>query len=105
MQRRAVGQRGSGGLLENGVAEKFAALDGGFDARVVLINDAAGADVEMADFRIAHLRGGQAHPLLGSVYGRVRAGFPEEIPVRFARLADRVVGALLAIAEAVEYDQ
>ena len=47
----------------------------------------------------------QPDPFLGGVDGGVRVGRPQEIPVRLARLADRVELAFLAVPEAVEYDQ
>ena len=105
VQGGAVGERGFDRLFQDRVFEKFAAFDVGFDARVILVNHASGADVQMPDFRIAHLRGGQADPFFRGIDGGMRIRFPEEIPVRFARLADRVVGTLFAIPEAVEYDQ
>ena len=48
---RAVGQ--------DGVAEEIAIIDAFSDPGEILIDDAAGADVEMADFRISHLALGQ----------------------------------------------
>src|SRR5208282_592689 len=101
---RAVSQRGIYRLLEHGVVKKLPAFDRGLDTRVFLINDAAGADIKVPDFGVAHLRGGQADPLFGSLDERVRIGVPEQIPVRFARLADGIIVTRLAIAEAVEYD-
>ena len=47
------------GRGEHGVAEKVTVLDALADAGEVLIDDAAGADIEMADLRIAHLPFGQ----------------------------------------------
>ena len=75
------------------------------DLGVILIHDAAGADVHVTDFGIAHLQRRQPHPFFGSINDGVRAGFPEHVPVRFARLADGVVIAVLTVSEAVEDDQ
>ena len=105
VQLRAIGERGVDRLLQDRIFEKFAAFDVRFDARVVLVNHASRADVQVADLGVAHLRGGQADPLFGGVYGGVGIRIPEEIPVRLARLADRVVVTLFAIPEAIEYDQ
>ena len=75
------------------------------DPRVVLVDDAAGADVEVSHLRIAHLTLGQADGELGRVDRRVRAGREEPIPVGLSRARDRVVGGRLAAAEAVEDDE
>ena len=72
---------------------------------ILVIDHAAGADVHMSDFGIAHLLRRQADPFFGSVDQGMGVGFPQEIPVRLARLADGVVVTFLAVAEAVEYDQ
>ena len=48
------------GIEQNGMREEFAVLDHQFDARDVHVHDAPGADVEMADFAVAHLPVGQA---------------------------------------------
>ena len=48
------------GLDKNRVGGQRAVLDGLVDAREVLIDNASSAEIEVADFRIAHLAGGQA---------------------------------------------
>ena len=105
VQCRMIRTRGGGSLIQHRIGEKLAVINRGFDARVILVNHATRPDVEVADFRIAHLRGGQADPFLGGVDGGMRAGPPPDVPVRLAGQADRVVFARLTVAEAVEYDQ
>ena len=53
MQRRAAAD--FDGFFQNGIGEELPRLDGMLDFRVVLVDHAAGADVHVADFRIAHL--------------------------------------------------
>ncbi len=105
VQCRAIRARGGGSLIQHRIGEKLAVFNRGLNARVILVNHATRPDVEVADFGIAHLRGGQADPFFRGVDGGMRAGPPPDVPVRLARQADRVVVARLAVAEAVEYDQ
>ena len=92
-------------LEQSRVLAKLTGLDGVLDLGVILIHHAAGADTHVADFGIAHLPRRQAHHFFRSVDEGVRMRFPQEIPVRFARLADGVVVAFLAITEAIENNQ
>ncbi len=105
VQGGTVGERRINGLLQDGILEKLAAFNVRFDPRVVLVNHASRPNVQVPDLRIAHLRGGQADPFFRGIDGGMRIRFPEKIPVRFARLTDRVVGTFLTIAKTVEYDQ
>ena len=82
-----------------------AVLDGVADARQFLHHHAAGADVEVADLGVAHLAVGQADIAAGGVQEGVRAALPQPVEVRLARLADGIVGGVLAPAEAVEDHQ
>ena len=52
------------GAGEGGVGEEAAVLDGGVDAGHVHADDAAGAEVEVADFTVAHLAVGEADEVL-----------------------------------------
>ena len=56
-----------GGAIHRGderrVGEEIAVADALVDARQVLVDDAAGAHVHVADFGVAHLPGGQADRL------------------------------------------
>ena len=75
------------------------------DPRQLLHHHPAGADVQVADLGITHLAVRQPDIAAGRVKERVRAGLPEPVEVRLARLADGIVGGLLAPAEAVEDHQ
>ena len=59
----------------------------------------------MSDLGISHLPGRQADVPAGSAQLRVRTGHPQAIEIGRARLADRVIGLLLAAAPTVEDDQ
>ena len=102
VQRRAARAGRLDGADERRIARELSRFDRAVDSRVVLVDDAAGADVEMPDFRISHLSARQAHGELGGVDGRVRARRQELVPVRLLRAGDGVVGCRLAAAEAVE---
>ena len=86
-------------------AGEAAVLGGLADARQFLHHHAAGADVQVADLGIAHLAVRQADIAAGGAQEGVRAGLPEPVEVRLARLADGVVGGFLAPAQAVEDHQ
>ena len=47
------------GVQQRPVARELAGLDRVLDARVILVHDAAGADIEMADLGVPHLAVGQ----------------------------------------------
>ena len=86
-------------------ARDLAAGDRGADARQILHHHAAGADIEMADFGIAHLAVGQADVLAGGVQKAVRQALPQPVEGRRLGLADGVVRRVLAPAPAVQNDQ
>src|SRR3954454_24701525 len=90
---------------EHRTFRKLAALDCMIDARQFLHHDPARADVEVPDFRIAHLAGRQADIVAGGMEQRMWARRPEPIESRRAGLQDRIVGLLLAPAPAVQDDQ
>ena len=60
-------------------ARDVAAGDGGVDARQVLHHHAAGADIHMADFGIAHLAVRQADGAARGVQQAVRAILPQPV--------------------------
>ena len=97
--------RGGYGRSEDGIAREFSRRDGLIDARVVLIDDAAGPDVEMPDFGIAHLACRQADFELGRVDRRMRARGEEPIPVWHPGSGNRIVRRVRAAAEAIEDQQ
>ena len=70
-----------------GFSKKRAVVDRLADARQVLVDDAAGADVEVADLGVAHLPGGQADGRARRVERAVRVGRPE--PVEDRRVGER----------------
>ena len=80
---------------------KFAAVCGVADARQVLHDHAARADVEMADFRIAHLPAGQADVLARGVQEGMGVLRPELVEGGCPRLPDGIVGRILAPAPTV----
>src|SRR5262249_59754390 len=83
----------------------IAASDRRVDAGQILQHETAGADVEMSDLGIAHLPRWQADVLARRMQEAVRAGRPQVVEARSPRLADGVIGRLLAPAPTVEYDQ
>ncbi len=93
------------GLDQRGVGVEAAVLDGQIDFGQVLVHHAPGADVQMADFRIAHLAVGQADMQFGGVDQGVRILTPQLVPVRLARMGDGIEVGILAIAETIEDEQ
>src|SRR5271168_4782650 len=66
------------------------------------MHDAASADIQVADFAVAHLSFGEADGGAGGVDERVGKFFEEAIVIWFAREGDGVAGGFGAIAPAVE---
>ena len=60
MQCRVAGARRLDGVAERLIADKLAVADRDVDPRVILVDDTAGADVQVPDFGIAHLAFGKA---------------------------------------------
>ena len=87
---------------EQRLALEFAAGDELVNAGDVHVHDAAGADIQMADFAIAHLSFGEADSGSGGVNERVGKFAEEAIVIWFARKGDRIAGGFGAIAPAVE---
>ncbi len=92
-------------IAERRRALDVAAGDRRRDARQILHHHAAGADIEMADFGIAHLAIGQADVLAGGAQEAVRAVLPQPVEGRRLGLADGVVGFVFAPAPAVENNE
>ena len=105
VQRGAMGARHRQRFRQRGIARKVAGLDGEFDPGVVLVDDAAGAYVQMSDFGVAHLSRGQAHTQFGRVDQSVREVSPQPVPVGRIGEFDRIVRRRVAVAEAIEDDQ
>ena len=105
VQRRVAGASGVDGIGQHRIARELSVADRDVDPREILVDDAARADIEVADFGIAHLAFGKADAQLGGVDRRMRAGCEQLAPARRIGARDRVVGRVLAAAEAVEDQQ
>src|SRR5277367_584549 len=101
-QMELAGAAALHGFAEQRLALEFAAGDELVNAGDVHVHDAAGADVEMADFAIAHLSFGEADSGAGGVDERVGKIFEEAIVIWFAREGEGVASGCGAIAPAVE---
>jgi len=105
MQRAAVGHGQVHGFRELRIARELAVGNGLGDARQVLVDDAAGAEIGVPDFGIAHLPHGQADVHARARDQRVRALGPQALEVRRAGVGDGVVAGLFGMAPAVEDDE
>ena len=90
------------GLLEEWDILQLLVGDEQVDARHVHVDDAACADVEMADLAVAHLAVGQADGWAGGVNRCVGEIFDEGVVGRFAGESDGVALGFGAVAPAVE---
>src|SRR5580704_3769515 len=86
---------------ENGVLEKFAVANHQVEAGAIHVNDAPGADIQVADFAVAHLSIGQADPFAGGMNQSVREALEEIVIVRFTRKGDGVARCFGAETPAV----
>ena len=93
------------GVGERFIREERAGADCAVDAGIFLVHHPPGAEVEMADFRIAHLAGRQPDGGLRGVNQGMGVLFPEPVPHRFAGSGDGVVLGILAIAPSIQNDQ
>src|SRR5229473_2043403 len=75
------------------------------DPGQVLVDDAARADVEVADLGIPLLAFGQPDRLAGSRERRMRPPPPQGVPIRRLRRRDRVAEWLGAVAPTVDDHQ
>ena len=95
------------GVLEGrhylGVLEDAAVLDGAVDLDEVLIYDAAGADVQVAHLRVAHLSVGQTNILAASQQLGVGIVGVEIIELGRGGVVDHVGLVVLADAPAIQY--
>jgi hypothetical protein len=76
----SVGRRGHG-RVEDRVLVERAILDREVDAGQILVDDPAGADVEVTDLRVALLALRQADGLTRRMQDRVRPARPQRVPV------------------------
>ncbi len=89
-------------LLEVRDPGERAVGDGGVDARHVGDGHAAGAEVHVAHFGVAHLALGQADEAFRGVDQPLRAGRDQPVVVRRAGIEDRIVPGIGAVAPPIE---
>src|SRR5262249_9776881 len=102
MKRRSGGPCGLHGIQEHCVTEEASTLDSRIYSRDVHPDDAAGADVQMADFAIAHLAIGQADRITRAFNQGVGIVLQPFVQVRSVGECDGVALAACRVAEAVE---
>ena len=56
----------------------------------VLVNDAAGTDIEVTYLRVTHLTVGQTHIFATGLQLRVRIGFQQIVPIRSGGIVDYI---------------
>ena len=105
LQAFAPGFGGINGRQQGRIFIEAAVFDGGIDAGKVLIDDAAGADIHVADLGVAHLPVRQTDEFSFRVDQRVRAIAQQAVPIRQVCQGDGVVGAFGAVAPAVQNQQ
>ena len=105
MQPAFAGARMLHRVQQHGMREELAVLDHQIDAGDVHVHDAAGADVEMADFAVAHLPFGQAHERPAGMNQRVGILAQQAVIRRLARERDGVGFGFGAVSPAVENDK
>ena len=102
MQRPSASSRGLDCVGQRRVLGEFAGFDRDVDAREILVNDAAGTNIQMADLGIAHLALRQPHTEFRRIDRGMRAGREQPVPVGHPRARDRIVRGVGAASEAVE---
>ena len=90
---------------DHGVFQEGSVDDRVVDARDVHHRDPSGAEVQVADFAISHLPDGETDVRTAGADEAVRELRVQGIERRRLRQADGVVGALRALAEAIENDE
>lgn len=93
------------GFADGGVFEELAVADRFGHASEVLIHHAAGAQVHVADFGVAHLPVRQTDIHAGPGDQAVRHGLVQAIKDRHLRCVDRIAVVAVAVTEAVKDDQ
>ena len=84
------------------IGEQRLVIDGVVNFGDVHHQNAAGADVQVADFAVAHLTIGQAHEMAIGADQSVRIGLDQVIEGGLAREGDSVACHLFAMAPAIE---
>ena len=90
------------GAGERGVGEEAAVEDGGVDAGHVHADDPTGAEVQVADFAVAHLAVGQADEAVAGLEKRIREAVEKAVVDGFAGLSNGVAVRDGAVAPTVE---
>ena len=90
---------------EGGCFGEAAVFYGSADAGEFLTDDAAGADVQVADLGVAHLADGEADVAAAGVQEGAWSGLPEAVEVRGGCLGHGIVRLIFAPPETVENKQ
>ncbi len=98
-------RRSGAGADQFGIVEETAVLDRRVHPGQVLVNDATGAQVHVAHFRISHLPLRQAHVAALGVDKGVGTGGQQAAPVGQGGLGQRIVLGLVAMAPAIQDQQ
>ena len=101
----AGGDGGIDGCGQHGVAGQLVVLDGLGDAREVLIDDAPGAEVHVADFGVAHLAVGQPDILAVGVQQGGGIALLQRVHDRRPGAIDGVVLGVVVLTVAIEDQQ
>ncbi len=105
MQLRAALARPLHGLHDRRLFRELPCGNQRVDARDVHLHNAAGADVQVADFAVAHLPVGQADKVIGGLDQRVGKLAQQLVVSGLAGQRNGVVGGFSAIAPSVEDGQ
>src|SRR5437667_1409330 len=105
MKLAAAGAGVLHGIKQHRMFEEFAILDHQFDPRRIHVDDAAGADIQVSDFAVAHLIVRQPHVLAAGVNQRIGIFAEEPVVNRLASKGDGVSFGFGAVAPAVEDDE
>ena len=92
------------GIDQGLIGEEGAGFNGAADASVFLIDHPAGTQIEVADFRVTHLAGGQPNFGTGATDKGVWVFSPEFIPDWFFGSHDGIAIAFFGITPSVEDD-
>ena len=105
VQSAAGSLRRSAGRAQLGIGEETAVLDRRIDAGEILVDDAAGAEIHVPHFGIAHLPVRKADMAAFGMDQGVRTLRPQPAPVRKIGQRQRVVRGILAMAPTVQDQQ
>ena len=104
MERAPVADIGHG-PQQHRIPLEGSIADGEVDPGQVLVDDAPGADIEVANLGVPLLTLWEADGRAGRGQDGVRPARPERIPVWLLRGSDRVAGRCFSIAPAVDDDE